>query len=82
MDIGYYTSKETAEAKLEGKSFYSGGVMLEFGEGLFSIYLPLVNSTAINDIYNTEGIGILGKVSFNLDLIKFNPWDIAEDYSF
>lgn len=82
LDIGYYTSKETAEAPMEGQSIYSGGVMLEYGEGLFSIYLPLINSQALSDIYETEGIGILGKVSFRIDLIRFNPWDIAEDYSF
>ena len=82
LDVGFYTSRETADAQLEGKSIYSGGVMLEYGGGLFSIYLPLLNSQALNDIYDTEGIGILGKVSFKLDLIRFNPWDIAEDYSF
>jgi len=82
LDVGYYTSKETAEARMEGKSIFSGGVMLEFGEGLFSVYLPLLNSQALNDIYETEGVGLLGKVSFKLDLIRFNPWDIAEDYSF
>lgn len=82
LDVGYYTSKETAEAQLEGRSFYSGGVMLEYGSGLFSVYLPLFNSEALSNIYETEGIGLLGKVSFKLDLIRFNPWDIAEDYSF
>ena len=82
LDVGYYTAKETAEAKLEGKSFYSGGVMLEYGGGMFSVYLPLLNSQALKDIYDTEGIGTLGKVSFKLDLIQFNPWDIAEDYKF
>jgi hypothetical protein len=82
LDVGYYTSKETAEAQIEGRSFYSGGVMLEYGEGLFSVYLPLINSQALSDIYDTEGIGILGRVSFRIDLIRFNPWDIAEDYSF
>jgi hypothetical protein len=82
LDVGYYSSKETAESKLEGRSFYSGGVMLEYGEGLFTVYLPLINSQAISDLYDTEGIGILGRVSFQIDLIKFNPWDIAEDYSF
>ncbi len=82
LDVGYYTSKETAEAQLEGKSFYSGGMMLEYGSGLFSLYLPLFNSQVLNDIYDTEGIGLLGKLSFKLDLIRFNPWDIAEDFSF
>lgn len=82
LDVGYYTAKETAESPMEGRSFYSGGVMLEYGEGLFSIYLPLFNSQAISDIYDIEGVGILGRVSFQIDLIRFNPWDIAEDYSF
>ena len=82
LDVGYYTSKETAEAQREGQSLFSGGVMLEYGEGIFSVYLPLFNNQALSDIYETEGIGFLGKVSFKLDLIRFNPWDIAEDYSF
>ena len=82
FDLGYYNAKETEEARLEGRSFYSGGVMLEYGDGLFSFYLPLVNSSALSDIYDTEGIGILGRISFKMDLIRFNPWDIAEDYSF
>ena len=82
LDVGYYSSKNIAPAQLEGKSFYSGGIMLEYGDGLLSFYLPLLNSQAINDIYNSEDIGLLGRVSFKLDLIRFNPWDIAEDFSF
>lgn len=82
LDIGYYKAKSAAEEELTGNSIYSGGVMLEYGEGLFSIYLPLFNSQAIADIYETEGTGLLGKVSFKLDLVRFNPWDILGDYKF
>lgn len=82
LDIGYYTSKSTAEQSLNGQTIYSGGALLEFGEGVVSVYLPLFNSQAINEIYDSEGAGLLGKISFKLDLNKFNPWDIAEDYSF
>ncbi|MGK0313799.1 MAG: hypothetical protein ACI86M_000008 [Saprospiraceae bacterium] len=82
LDIGYYTSKSTAEQPLTGQSIYSGGALLEFGKGVFSIYLPLFNSQAIRDIYDSEGTGLLGKISFKLDLVRFNPSDIAEDYSF
>lgn len=82
LDVGYYRARDTAESPIEGRSFYSGGVMLEYGEGLFSIYLPIINSQALNDIYDTESIGILGRISFRLDLIRFNPWDIAEDFTF
>ncbi|MEM9547582.1 MAG: M1 family metallopeptidase [Bacteroidota bacterium] len=82
LDVGYFRSKETVESELEGTSIYSGGVMLEYGEGAFCVYLPLINSQAISDIYEIEGIGTLGRVSFKIDLIRFNPWDIAEDFSF
>ncbi len=82
LDVGYYTSKSTAEQSLTGQTIYSGGALLEFGEGVFSVYLPLFNSPSISDIYDTEGTGLLGKISFKLDLVRFNPWDIAEDYSF
>ena len=78
----YYKSKSTAEQSLNGQTIYSGGALLEFGEGVVSVYLPLFNSQAINEIYDSEGAGLLGKISFKLDLNKFNPWDIAEDYSF
>ena len=82
LDVGYYTSKSTSLQPLTGQTLYSGGALLEFGEGVFSIYLPLFNSQAISDIYDTEGTSLLGKISFKLNLLRFNPWDIAEDYSF
>lgn len=82
LDVGYYTGKTTAESSLEGQSIYSGGLMLEYGEGIFSVYLPLINSQSLTDIYDTEGVSTLGRISFRLDLIRFNPWDIVEDFSF
>ncbi|MFT4535559.1 MAG: hypothetical protein ACJA1A_001506 [Saprospiraceae bacterium] len=82
LDVGYYTSKSTTEQSLTGQTLYSGGALLEFGDGFLSFYLPLFNSQTISDIYDSEGDGLLGKVSFKLDLVRFNPWDIVEDYSF
>lgn len=82
LDVGYYRTKDTSEQALEGRKLISGGALLEYGEGLFSIYLPLFNSQEISQIYEAEGKGLLGKISFKIDLVRFNPWDIAEDYSF
>lgn len=79
LDVGYAKTKSTFESPITGTTMYSGGVMLEFIEGLFSIYLPMVNSQVISDIYNIEGKGLLGKVSFRIDLHKFNPWQMLDE---
>ncbi len=82
LDVGYYTTKMTSEQKLEGSSLYSGGVLFEYGEGILSIYLPLISSQEISDIYDTEGTGLLGRISFKMDLQRFNPWNRVDDYRF
>jgi len=80
LDVGYFTSKATQMNDLAGSTLYSGGVMLEYGDGLISFHLPLFNSAAISDIYETEGVSTFGRLSFKLDLQRFNPWDMAEDF--
>lgn len=82
FDIGYYTSKQTLSEDLTGKTLFSSGLSLNYGEGLFAIYLPLINSSQINSIYTAEDTNILGRVSFRLDINRFNPWELIEDYNF
>ena len=82
LDVGYHRTYSPAAEQLEGTALYSGGLALNYGEGLFSIYIPLVHSSIIGDVYSTEGVGLLGRVSFRFDLNRFNPWEIAEDYNF
>ena len=67
---------------LKEKYFYSGGVMIEIGDGLFAFHLPLIVSQNISDIYESEGRNLLSKITFSMDLHRFNPWDLADDYNF
>jgi len=82
LDLGHYREKMLGTDQNTGRTLYSGGLALNYGEGLFSIYIPLVQSAAIGDIYAAEGTNLLGRISFRLDLNRFNPWEIAEDYNF
>jgi hypothetical protein len=56
--------------------------MLGYGDGLFNVYFPLIQSQSISNVYDIENIGVLGRISFSFDLVKFNPWEIAEDFEF
>lgn len=84
VDVGYYTAKDTGtnESRLVGNTLFSGGLALNYGEGLFSIYIPLYNNDPITNIYNSEEVNLLGKISFRFDINRFNPWEIVEDYNF
>jgi len=82
LDVGYYTAKDTESEDLKGNTLLSGGLALNYGEGLFSIYLPLYNNDPINSIYESDGTNFLGKISFRIDINRFNPWEIIEDYNF
>lgn len=82
LDIGYVTTKGTSTDELSGTTIYSGGVMLSYFDDSFSIHLPLFNSSAISEIYDTEGLSLLGKISFKLDLQKNNPWNLIDEYRY
>ena len=56
--------------------------MIEIGDGLFAFHLPLIVSQNISDIYESEGRNLLSKITFSMDLHRFNPWDLADDYNF
>lgn len=81
FDYGFYNSKATQNSKFAQKGLYSGGVMIEVADGLLSLHLPLLNSNEIRNIYKENGIKTLGKVSFKLDIKRFNLFDLADDFN-
>ena len=82
FDAGYARTKSFSADPLVGEIFYSGGLMVEFGDGLLGIYLPFIASSNISDIYKTDDRNFLSRVTFSMDLHRFNPWDLADDYNF
>ena len=82
VDVGYYTGKNTEMEDLTGNTLLSSGLALNYGEGLFSIYIPFYNNSPISDIHSADGTNLLGKITFRMDLNRYNPWEIVEDYNF
>ena len=82
FDLGYYRTKSTLNDPLEGKTIYSGGLMLSYFDGSLEVYFPLFSSSAISDVYNQLGENIFQRVSFSIDLHRINPWDLIDDLNF
>ncbi|HAI57391.1 MAG TPA: hypothetical protein DCM04_05590, partial [Saprospirales bacterium] len=82
FDAGYARTKSFSVDPLRGEVFYSGGVMIEIGDGLFAFHLPLIVSQKISDIYKSESRNLLSKITFSMDLHRLNPWELADDYIF
>jgi len=77
-DVGYYTVSSNSD--LMGRTLFNCGLALNYGEGLFSVYLPIYSSSGISD--NLVSRNFLNKISFRIDINRFNPWELVEDYNF
>ena len=80
FDIGY--ARETAPSVTDPvELYYSGGVMLDIGDGIFGIYLPLFNSEQIETNFDSRG-SFAKRISFSLDLNRLNPFELIRTISF
>ncbi len=75
LDLGIYGYLPTVNEGYQNKFLYSGGIMLQIFRNNFEIYLPLINSKEIENIYK-EKPNYFNRLSFmiNLDIntyIKF-----------
>jgi hypothetical protein len=83
FDIGTYAYLPTLSDDYQNKILYSGGFMIDSYDGLFNIYLPLINSEEIENIYKEDG-KFLNRISFsiNLKLLDFTQLLEREDLLF
>ncbi|MEM9884859.1 MAG: M1 family metallopeptidase [Bacteroidota bacterium] len=66
-----------------GDFYYSAGFVLPVVKNIFEIYVPVLESSAINDNHNANGReGLLERITFRLDLLKLNPFDLIDNFSF
>jgi hypothetical protein len=64
---------------LEDYLWYSGGVAFELADGLFGIYVPLINSPNLQQLYkNTGQENFYQQITFQLQLRELNPLDLLE----
>ncbi len=78
FDAGIYNAKTTTSGDFESKLLYSGGVQLSFADDIFEFYIPIFNSSQIDDAYSSLDAGFFRKIGFNINLQKMSPWKILD----
>ncbi len=80
FDMAYYSPTRNA---ISDQFIWSGGLMLEYGNGILGIYFPLINSEAIRDTYRSNDGNQYGpRITFSLDLQRLHPWDLIDKVEF
>ncbi len=85
FDIGYFDNAQpiAQDDTFSDQLLWSGGFMLDFADGIFGIYFPLVNSDNLNMQYDAAfGGSYWNRVTFSLDLKKLDPWEMIDRISF
>lgn len=81
-DVGYFSNAQPtgADDGFEDQFLVSGGLALEYGDGVFGIYIPAFGSKNVTD--KLKGRGDLStRISFNFDLGKLNPNKIIRNFN-
>ncbi|MCF8247611.1 MAG: M1 family metallopeptidase [Saprospiraceae bacterium] len=87
FDFGYFDDNRpiSSDLKFADQVWWQGGVALEFGKGIFGVYIPIVNSKTLRGTDNLPGLydssgrdKFLERIAFTLDLAKLSPWKLAE----
>jgi hypothetical protein len=80
LDVGYFSNRTpTGSRDFQDQLIWSGGLSLEFADGLIAFHLPLINSQNINDAL--DGVGqesIWERISFSIKFDPTNPFDFLE----
>ncbi len=91
FDFGYYDDTRPISSNLEfaDQVWWQGGLALEFGKGVFGIYVPIVNSTTLRGTDDLPGLydqsgrdKWFERIAFTLDLNKLNPWKLVDGIQF
>jgi len=81
FDIGYYDDTSVLLAQnndFADQLLWSGGLMLDVANGLFSVHFPLVNSANVRPILDERG-NYWDRVTFTLDLARLRPREVIKE---
>ncbi|MEM8909913.1 MAG: hypothetical protein AAGD05_18840, partial [Bacteroidota bacterium] len=69
FDIAYYDNAQPlgADDTFSDQLVWSGGVMLDFFDGIAGIYFPIVNSNNLKDLYEQRG-NFFTRITYSFDL--------------
>ncbi len=85
FDVGYFDdARPIADGvSLQDQVLWSGGLMLDFFDGILGVYFPLVHSDNMDLPYSDRAGGdYVGKITFSLDLHRLNPWRMIDRIRF
>ena len=85
FDLGYFdNATPTGQgASISDQLLYSGGLMLDFFDGIIGVYFPLINSENMDIPYQEREDGkFIGRVTFSLDFHRLNPWRAVDRIRF
>lgn len=83
FDIGYFDNSTPIgeDDSFSDQLVYSGGLMLDFWDGMVGFYFPLFNSDNVNTLLKQRGS--YGKrISFSINLKEFHPEKIRSGVEF
>ena len=75
LDLGVFASPLEDES-FEWNFLYDAGVALEFFDGDLGIYLSLLQSDRLQQVYNAENFG--RKISFQVNINRLRPWELID----
>ena len=80
LDFGYFDKAELIgeDEMFENQFMFSGGVMLDFFDGIFGIYFPVINSDNLKEQYKANRNEYLKRITFSIDLQRLNPRRLAD----
>lgn len=83
LDLGYFDNAMPtgADDTFEDQFLWNGGLMLDFFDGKFGLYFPLVSSRNISDRLAERG-NFWTRISYSLNLNDLDPWRLIDRMSF
>ena len=83
FDLGYFDNAQPTgqDDTFQDQLLWSGGLMLDFFDGMASLNFPVINSKNIGDRLQERG-NYWTRISFSIDFIKLNPFDLVKSFEF
>ncbi len=83
FDAGYFSNARPTgqDDTFEDQLLFNGGLALEYGDGVFGVYLPMFGSDNVMNILKQRG-DFAARISFNLDLNRLNPFEAVRTIRF
>jgi len=72
---------EDEKKTFQEQFWWNGGFALEFGDGIFGIYFPVVSSNNIKGFDTDKRAKYWNRISFQLDLKKLSPKRLTDRIS-